>query len=35
VGSKDPPAYPDPLLRLTFPIQTEAGVIQPGFYLVR
>jgi hypothetical protein len=35
VGPKDPPAYPDPLLRLTFPIQTEAGVIPPGFYLVR
>lgn len=35
VGPKDPPAYPDPLLRLTFPIQTEVGIIQPGFYLVR
>lgn len=35
VGPKDPAAYPDPLLRLNFPIQTEAGTIQPGFYLVR
>lgn len=35
VGPKDPPAYPDPLLRLMFPVKTEQGVVQPGFYLVR
>ena len=35
VGPKDPPAYPDPLMRLTFPIKAGEGVILPGFYLVR
>jgi hypothetical protein len=35
VGPKDPPAYPDPLLRLSFPIHTEQGILQPGYYLVR
>lgn len=35
VGPKETLAYPDPLLRLLFPIQTEQGIIQPGFYLVR
>jgi hypothetical protein len=35
VGPKETPAYPDPLLRLLFPIHTDQGIIQPGFYLVR